>query len=126
MIYGTGVDIIEIARIRRSLETYSSRFEEKVFTQNEIDYCRSKADPSKHFAARFAVKEAVLKSLGTGMSGGISWKDLEVINHPETGKPSLRLTGKGLDVFIALQLKAVHISISHEETYAIAYVIAEK
>ena len=126
MIYGTGIDIIEISRIKRSLETYAGRFEEKVFTPAEIGYCRSKADPSRHFAARFAAKEAVLKSLGTGMSGGISWKDIEVANHPETGKPSLLLSGKGKDLFVELQLKAIHISISHEKAYAVAHAIAEQ
>ncbi len=126
MIYGTGIDIIEIARIKRSLETYASHFEEKIFTQSEIDYCRSKADPSRHFAARFAVKEAVLKSLGTGMSQGLSWKNIEVINHSEPGKPSLLLNGKGKELFAKLQLKAIHISISHEKAYAIAHAIAEQ
>ena len=126
MIYGTGIDIIEIARIKRSLETYARHFEEKIFTPSEIDYCRSKADPSRHFAARFAAKEAVLKSLGTGMSQGLSWKNIEVINHPETGKPSLLLNGKGQELFAELQLKAIHISISHEKAYAIAHAIAEQ
>lgn len=126
MIYGTGIDIIEIARIKRSVETYAGRFEEKVFTQSEIDYCRSKADPSRHFAARFAAKEAALKSLGTGMSQGLSWKDIEVVNHHESGKPFLKLSGKGRELFVALQLKAIHISISHEKNHAIAHAIAEQ
>ncbi|MBI4383028.1 MAG: holo-ACP synthase [Nitrospinae bacterium] len=125
MIYGAGIDIIEIGRIKKSLERYSGRFEERVFTPGEIAYCRSKADPGMHFAARFAVKEAVLKSLGSGLSGGIAWKDIEVINHPETGRPFLRLSGKGKDLFDALKLKGIHISISHDKTYAIAQAIAE-
>jgi holo-[acyl-carrier protein] synthase len=125
MIYGTGIDIIEIARIKRSLETYASHFEDKIFTPSEIDYCRSKADPSRHFAARFAAKEAVLKSLGTGMSQGLSWKNIEVVSNPETGKPSLLLNGRGKELFAELQLKAIHISISHEKAYAIAHAIAE-
>lgn len=126
MIHGTGVDIVRIDRVRKSLDKFAERFEERVFTPLEIQYCKSKADPSKHFAARFAVKEAVLKSLGTGMSQGISWKDLEVLNHEKTGAPCLRLNGKGRDIFEALKLKCIHISISHENNYAIAHAIAEK
>ncbi|MFQ5672364.1 MAG: holo-ACP synthase [Nitrospinales bacterium] len=126
MIHGTGIDIIEIARIKKSLQRFAGRFEEKVFTAPEIEYCRGKADPGKHFAARFAVKEAVLKSLGTGMSRGIAWKDIEVLNHAESGKPYLRMDGKGKVVFETLKLKHIHISISHEKHYAVAHAVAEK
>lgn len=125
MIYGTGIDIIEIERIKKSIGKFSGRFEEKIFTPNEIKYCRAKANPSRHFAARFAVKEAVLKSLGTGMSQGIAWKDIEVLNQEDTGKPYLRMDGKGRDIFEALKLKNIHISISHDKNYAIAHAIAE-
>lgn len=125
MIFGTGVDIIEIARIGKSLGKYPDRFEQKVFTENEIEYCRSKADPVKHFAARFAVKEAVLKCLGSGMTQGIGWKDIEVENE-DTGKPLLKLYGQGEQIFKDLNLKAIHISISHDKAYAIAHAIAER
>jgi holo-[acyl-carrier protein] synthase len=124
MIHGTGVDIIEISRIRNSIQKYSGKFEERVFTSKEIDYCRSKADPSKHFAARFAAKEAVLKSLGTGMAQGIAWKDMEILNR-ESGQPVLNLTGRGRHIFDALNLKDIHISITHDKSYALAQAIAE-
>ena len=81
MIFGTGLDIIEINRIKKSLEKYSTRFENKVFTDREIDYCQSQADPGKHFAARFAVKEAVSKSLGTGIARDVGDAGA-VIAHP--------------------------------------------
>lgn len=126
MIYGTGIDIIEVARIKNSFDRFPIRFEKKVFTTKEIKYCREKADPCKHFAARFAVKEAVLKSLGTGMSQGISWKDIEVLNHAESGKPYLKMDGKGKSVFDSLKLKTIHISISHERNYTVAHAVAEK
>ena len=126
MIFGTGVDIVEIARIKRSLERYGERFESKVFTKNEIDYCRSKAEPCLHYAGRFAVKEAILKSLGTGMSRGIAWKDMEILNHQETGKPVLTLEGKGKSLFESFELKIIHVSISHNKQFAIAHAIAEK
>ena len=124
MIHGTGVDIIEIARIRSSIEKYSGKFEERVFTSKEINYCRSKPDPFKHFAARFAAKEAVLKSLGTGMAHGIGWKDMEILNQ-ESGKPVLTLSGKGLDIFNSLNLRDIHISMTHDRQYALAQAIAE-
>ena len=125
MIFGTGIDIIEIDRIKRSIRKYSNRFEQKVFTKKEVDYCNSQADPVKHFAARFSVKEAVLKCLGTGMTGGIFWKDIEV-DRQESGQPILNLYGKGKDLFDQLKLKRIHISITHEKNYAVAHAIAEK
>lgn len=125
MIFGTGIDIIEIDRIKRSIQKYSDRFEKKVFTQKEIDYCQSQADPGKHFAARFSVKEAVLKCFGTGMTGGISWKDIEV-DKQESGQPVLKLYGKGKELFDQLKLKSIHISITHDKNYAVAHAIAEK
>ena len=125
MIFGTGIDIIEIDRIKKSLERYSPRFENKVFTDGEINYCQSQADPGKHFAARFAVKEAVSKSLGTGISNDVGFKDIEVVNN-ESGKPTVKMAGRGKLLFEKLNLKSIHISISHDRHYAIAHAIAEQ
>ncbi len=125
MIVGTGIDIVEIGRIKHSIIKYSDRFKNKVFTQKEIDYCHSQADPAKHFAARFSVKEAVLKCFGTGMTGGILWKDVEVDNK-KSGQPMLNLYGKGKDLFNQLKIKHIHISITHDKSYAVAHAIAEK
>jgi len=125
MIFGTGIDIVEIDRIKHSITKYSDRFKNKVFTQKEIDYCHSQADPAKHFAARFSVKEAVLKCFGTGMTGGILWKDIEV-DKKKSGQPTLNLYGKGEELFNQLKLKHIHISITHDKSYAVAYAIAEK
>jgi holo-[acyl-carrier protein] synthase len=125
MIFGTGIDIIEVDRIKHSIIKYSDRFKNKVFTQKEIDYCHSQADPAKHFAARFSVKEAVLKCFGTGMTGGILWKDIEV-DKKKSGQPTLNLYGKGEELFNQLRLKHIHISITHDKSYAVAHAIAEK
>ena len=125
MIVGTGIDIVEIVRIKHSIIKYSDRFKNKVFTQKEIDYCHSQADPAKHFAARFSVKEAVLKCFGTGMTGGILWKDVEVENK-KSGQPTLNLYGKGKELFNQLKIKHIHISITHDKSYAVAHAIAEK
>ena len=125
MIFGTGIDIIEVDRIKNSIQKYSDRFKKKIFTQKEIDYCHSQADPAKHFAARFTVKEAVLKCFGTGMTGGILWKDIEV-DKLNSGQPFLSLHGNGKKLFNKLNLKQIHISITHDKTYAAAHAIAEK
>ena len=125
MIFGTGIDIIEIKRIQNSLEKYASRFVNKVFTTKEIDYCQSQADPGKHFAARFAVKEAVSKSLGTGISSQIGFKDIEILNQ-DSGRPIIKMSGRGKDLFKKLKLKSIHISISHERHFAIAQAIVEQ
>jgi holo-[acyl-carrier protein] synthase len=125
MIFGTGIDIIEVDRIKNSIQKYSDRFKKKIFTQKEIDYCHSQADPAKHFAARFTVKEAVLKCFGTGMTDGILWKDIEV-DKLNSGQPVLNLYGNGKELFNQLNLKHIHISITHDKTYAVAHAIAEK
>ena len=125
MIFGTGIDIIEVDRIKNSIQKYSDRFKKKIFTQKEIDYCHSQADPAKHFAARFTAKEAVLKCFGTGMTGGILWKDIEV-DKLNSGQPVLNLYGNGKKLFHQLNLKHIHISITHDKTYAAAHAIAEK
>ena len=125
MIFGTGIDIIEVDRIKNSIQKYSDRFKKKIFTQKEIDYCHSQADPVKHFAARFTVKEAVLKCFGTGMTGGILWKDIEV-DKMNSGQPVLNLHGNGKKLFNQLNLKHIHVSITHDKTYAAAHAIAEK
>ncbi len=125
MIFGTGIDIIEVDRIKNSIQKYSDRFKKKIFTQKEIDYCHSQADPAKHFAARFTVKEAVVKCFGTGMTGVILWKDIEV-DKLNSGQPVLNLYGNGKELFNQLNLKHIHISITHDKTYAAAHAIAEK
>ena len=125
MIFGTGIDIIEVDRIKNSIQKYSDRFKKKIFTQKEIDYCHSQADPAKHFAARFTVKEAVLKCFGTGMTGGILWKDIEV-DKLNSGQPFINLYGNGKKLFNQLNLKHIHVSITHDKTYAAAHAIAEK
>ena len=125
MIFGTGLDIIEVDRIKNSIEKFSPKFEQRVFTSSEIRYCKSQGDPAKHFAARFAVKEAVSKCLGTGITGALGFQDME-ITHKDTGQPVLTMIGKGKELFQKLKLKSIHISISHDNTHAIAHAIAEQ
>jgi len=120
-----GVDIIEIDRIKHSLDTLGNAFRDKVFTRGEIDYCEArKAAKYKSYAARFAAKEAVSKALGTGISEGISWKDIEVVND-EKGKPDVCLSGKAREILTKLGDISISLSLSHSENYAVAYAVIQ-
>lgn len=116
MLDGIGVDLLEVARIRKALDRWGERFLHRVFTQGERDYCKRKAHPEQSLAARFAAKEAVLKAIGTGLSGGISWTDIEVVND-EKGKPGVRL---GERIVQRIGKRKVLLSISHTKEFAIA------
>lgn len=123
MIKGIGVDIIDVARMKKIVEK-KTRFIEKVFTGNEIQYCRSKYRQEEHYAARFAAKEAFFKAMGTGWRGGMAWTDICVENN-ELGKPGIILSGKTLENFKNNKFRTIHLSISHVREYAVAYVIIE-
>jgi holo-[acyl-carrier protein] synthase len=124
VIISTGIDIIEVARIREALNR-TDRFVDRVFTPAEREYCDSRGDAAaRHYAARFAAKEAMLKALGTGWSGGIAWQDVEVAAH-ESGAPYLILSGAVQTVFDSLTGKRTHLSMSHTADHAIAQVIIE-
>ncbi|HOQ06926.1 MAG TPA: holo-ACP synthase [Clostridiales bacterium] len=119
-----GVDIIEIDRIRKSLEELES-FRNRVFTGHEISYCEGRNRARyESYAARFAAKEAVLKALGTGMSDGLEWKDIEIRND-EKGKPGVFLTGRALEIFRTMGALSIDISLSHCGSYAVAFVVIE-
>ena len=92
-VIGIGVDIIEVARIRASLERHGERFHRRICTEGEAAYCTRMRDPAPFFAARFAAKEAVLKVLGTGWRGGIAWTDVEIVKDP-SGQPKVALSGE--------------------------------
>lgn len=124
MIVGTGVDIAEVPRIQQTLERYGERFLQRVFTQEEARYCTSKANAAERLAARFAAKEAGMKAIGTGLSDGVTWKDLEVVRLPGQ-RPQLRFSGKAAEFAAALGCKRTHLSLSHTAEQAIAHVILE-
>jgi len=125
MIYGIGVDIIRIDRIKRVVDKWGNRFIEKVFTKMEIEFCNSRPRPINAFALRFAAKAAFSKAIGLGMRQGIRWKDIEVFHHT-TGKPGLRLYGRCLKICKENGLNNIHISLSDEGDYAAAMVILEQ
>jgi len=125
VIISVGIDIIEVRRVRETIER-TPRFAERVFTAAEREYCESRgAVAAQHYAARFAAKEAALKALQTGWSGGISWQDVEVAAK-ESGAPVILFHGRARELYEATGATAAHISIAHTTEHAIAEVILEK
>ena len=125
MIISTGIDIVEVYRIRETMGR-TPRFTERVFTAGEREYCERKGVAAfQSYAARFAAKEAFLKALKTGWRGRITWKDIEVIQSDE-GVPSLNITGEAETILNNLGAITIHVSLSHTTEHAIAQVILEK
>ncbi len=128
MIFGIGIDIIEIDRIKAELEKHRDRFTKMVFTEKEIDYCSRNKNlnaQSQCFAGRFAAKEAFFKAIGTGLRNGLGWKDVEIVND-KLGKPSLILKNKSHKVIEKGKIANILLSISHSKHYATAVVILER
>jgi len=123
-VKGVGVDLAQIPRLRRVVERWDDRFLRRVFTDEELAYCRRRRDPIPHLAARFAAKEAASKALGTGMSGGVGWTQIEVI-QPGGRQPTLTLTGPALERFQALGCTASHLTLAHDGGIAVACVVIE-
>lgn len=122
-IIGHGIDLVETDRIGRMIGEHGERFLHRVFTEGERRY--AEANPSRrveHLAGRFAAKEAVLKVLGTGWSGGIGWTDAEVVREA-SGKPTIRLHGRAAAVAAELGITSWWLSISHVSTHAMASAI---
>jgi holo-[acyl-carrier protein] synthase len=124
MLVGTGIDLIEVPRIARSIERYGDRFLARIFTSDEIAYCRARASSAASFAARFAAKEAGAKALGTGIQYGVSWKELEVRRAPGT-RPTLILSGRARAIAGQLGVTHVSLSLTHTESLAMATVHLE-
>jgi holo-[acyl-carrier protein] synthase len=120
MIFGIGIDIIEIERIKKSIEKFDKIFLNKIFTKTELDYCLSKKNKYQHFAARFAAKEAIAKALATGWSKGFRWKDIDIYNE-ESGMPNVKLHGN-LENFLGND-KSLKITMSHSEHYVTCFAI---
>jgi len=125
MIYGIGIDLIEIERMQRAITRTGARLIERLYTDVEQVYCRTQHLPYACYAARFAAKEAFLKALGTGLRQHMRWRDMEVCRD-DLGKPSLRLYGYLHERCIAEDIRHIHLSLSHSATCAIAQVILER
>jgi holo-[acyl-carrier protein] synthase len=124
MIVGTGVDITEVQRIQRALDRFGERFLKRVFTPEEIRYCTGRPNGAERLAARFAAKEAGMKAIGTGLRGGVTWKDVEVVRQ-RGQRPYLQFHGRAAEFAAALGCRRTHLSLSHTRDQAIAHVILE-
>ena len=128
MVY-CGVDIIEISRIKGSIDKYGQSFLDKIFTQNEINYCsKFKSNQYEHYAVRFAAKEAIYKALNNVCD--LTWKDVEILNQ-ESGRPYVRMIEENYknrfssEIIKKLNKAKIDITLSHNNSQAIAYVIVE-
>jgi holo-[acyl-carrier protein] synthase len=124
MILGTGIDIIEVARVKASHDRFGERFLKRLLHPGEIAYCLSHKNPAPFIAARFAAKEAVSKAFGTGIGAALGWQDME-IRRKESGEPFVILHDKGKKLFASRQAKQLLVSLSHTQTYAAATAILE-
>jgi holo-[acyl-carrier protein] synthase len=115
-----GTDLIEIARIRRSLERYAG-FRDRCFTAAEQAYCESRANPAESYAGRFAGKEAVGKALGFGVARAFAWKEIEIVGRP---KPSVQLSGRAAAIAAARGLRSIDLSMTHSRELAQAVAVA--
>jgi holo-[acyl-carrier protein] synthase len=125
MILGVGTDMIEINRIERSIQQFGDRFLNRIFTPEEIAYCQiKKKHAAESFAARFAAKEAGAKALGTGISRGVTWKEIEVRRRPGE-RPTLHFSGRALNLAKRMGITGLSLSLTHSRDHALAVVIAE-
>ena len=124
MVLGIGTDLMEIGRIEESIARYGDRFLERVFTPGEISYCQRKKSSSESFAARFAAKEAGAKALGTGISRGVSWTEIEVRRKPGE-RPTLHWSGRAAERAAEMGITRTELSLTHSRTVAMAVVVVE-
>ena len=124
MIVGSGIDLVEIERIQHSVDRYGSRFLDRVYTAAEQAYCQRKRKAAESFAARFAAKEAGAKALGTGISYGVSWLEIEVVREP-SGRPTIAFHGRAGRIAAHLGVARAALSITHTATLAMASVVLE-
>lgn len=119
-ILGTGIDLVENARIDDMVERWGAHFLDRVFLPEELAYCHGKAVPARHLAGRFAVKEAVSKAFRTGIGPHFGWLDIEVSRNADSGAPAVRLHGKAAVYASQLGVSRVLISLSHTRHHAVA------
>lgn len=122
-VIGTGIDLVENSRMEEMLSKWGDSFRKKVFLENEQAYCDSRSAPFRHYAARFAVKEAVSKAFGTGMGPHIGWLDIETVRDEVTGAPSVKLVSKASDLAARMGVTSIVVSLSHTRDYSVAHVL---
>src|SRR5688500_13956830 len=124
MLIGTGLDLVSVARFKLFLERQRERGMNRLFSGAELDYCLAHADPTRSLAARFAAKEAFFKAVGTGLGQSGGWRDVEVIRLA-SGKPKLLLHGRAAATAHELQVRSIHLSLTHTNETAAAFVVLE-
>jgi len=124
MIVGMGIDVAEVKRIRKVVESQGERFVKRVYTETEAAYCEKFKNKYERYAGRFAAKEAAMKALGTGWSRGVRWVDVEVVRQ-RGGRPTLVLHGEARKIAEGLGVKNIAMSITHTAEQALAQVIFE-
>lgn len=124
MIIGTGIDIVELSRIKSAYDRWGAQFAERILASDEIDILKKRKEISSYLGSRFAAKEAFLKALGTGYADGISWQDIK-IERVEGERPSIKVAGRAREIMDQIGAINIHLSISHEKKYAVAQVILE-
>jgi holo-[acyl-carrier protein] synthase len=125
MILGVGLDVVPVRRLTRLRAEHGERFTTRVFAAAELQDCLDRADADLALAARVAAKEACLKALGIGLGGAVGWLEVEVVRAEPDGAPAIRLTGRAADRARARGVRAVHVSLTHDEGLAAAVVILE-
>lgn len=123
IIVGVGTDIVEVVRIGKMIERHGEVFLNRVYTDDEIRYCQRRKEYTQHYAGRWAAKEAVMKTLGTGFSRGVGWRDIEICSN-RAGQPSIQLRGGAREVARQAGIGDVLVTISHCRAYATATAIA--
>jgi holo-[acyl-carrier protein] synthase len=123
-IFGIGTDIVECLRIAQMIERHGELFITRVYTDAEIEYCRSRKAATQHYAGRWAAKEAVLKAIGSGWRRGITWRDIEITND-RRGAPSVVLRNGAKDLVDRAGIERIHMTISHCRCHAVAHAVAE-
>lgn len=124
MIYGTGIDIIEVERVKDQISKVIG-LKEEIFTKKEIGYCESKKNKAQHYAARYAAKEAFFKAIGTGWRDGMKFIEIEILNN-ELGKPEVFLHGKIKKFCDSHTISNIHVSLSHIKNFVTAIITIEK
>ena len=125
MIYGIGIDIVYIPRVKRMWQRWQERFLRRIFTKIEVTYSMRKKSFYYELAARIAAKEAFAKAVGLGWRGGLKWRDIEVVNLP-SGQPVLNLYGRAKEICEKEGIKASFVSLTHDHDCAAAVVVLER
>jgi len=124
-LYGIGIDVVEVDRIQSSLGEFGEQFLNRIFTQQEQEYCDTQKNRELSYAARFAAKEAISKAFGTGIGKSVGWKDMEIVRK-ESGEPTVILHGRAKEYAAELGITEVKISLTHAKHYAAANAVILK